>query len=438
MQKRHRPSKRHHFAGLLAGSLLALVLIDISVGASDDPATILRQLRTEQRQYVIEASRDGLPRVIAYEPPARAVAIRPVGAGEAAPSRERSAVLPRPPIAYVPRPAPSTSDRLIGGGRSFIPTTSSAKPSAHPAPPLGGHDLAWIYAHRFETPSPNEVQVPGVPIRSQVASPFDIRSGAFHGVRAVNGWSAVRAQVSIPCGVAHFTQGYGYNEVTRQYGMVDQETGFIYIGGWGAGSKGAPVDAGLQKASAQATRDDYAFYFKYANNKPITSEIRFPCGGPNVEMELYPVSTSLLVFSVTGLTDQHRRMTLTLVQHTRQEDGWIPDGGSNSDGIILKRIVAIAQPPSWRRLWGIFHLDRFADGSYFGVSGSSDTNPKLKWLSCEIGRVVPPSISPHYRPWTSAETWAPATPGVYTDWPPADVVRNPNGMCDAVGIALRK
>src|SRR6202453_2484845 len=115
-----------------------------------------------------------------------------------------------------------------------------------------GMSPAWMYAHSFDTPGPSvaeDVRIPGIPVRSQVASPFDIRSGAFHGVRAVNGYSAVRVSVSIPCGARHFVTGPGYDEVTGAPGIVDQETGYIYLRGGGAGPQGVSVDAGLQKSS---------------------------------------------------------------------------------------------------------------------------------------------------------------------------------------------
>lgn len=468
-------------AAVAAGYLIA-VFAGPSAAVSSDDAQIFQKLRPEQREYLVVVSRDGSPRLVSNEPPrvlakrpkapsrlAHVIApgIRPTptqvvavskpqpkpsttfvrspGVGQPVPSAHiltltmpalrRSA---KPVLdAAVAHPAPSAPDFIVSYGRSFVSTTTTEKPTSRPPPIALSHDLAWEFAHRFETPGPDEVRIPGVRIRSQVASPFDIKSGAFHGVRSVNGWSAIRVRVSIPCGAAHFATGYGYNEVTRSNGIVDQETGFIYIGGWGAGPRGVAVDAGLQKASAQAEGDDYAFYFKFANNHPITYPIRFPCGGSDPIMELYPISNSLLLFSITGVTDQHRRMTLTIVQQTREEDGWAPSGGSSGDGIILKRIVAIAQPKSWRSFFGLLHGDRFTNGSYFGVNNAADRTPRITWQSCEIGRVTPPAIEPHYREWSNPETWYPATTGIYLDWPPADVFRSTNGVCDAIGISLR-
>jgi hypothetical protein len=161
--------------------------------------------------------------------------------------------------------------------RPFVSTTTTKKPTERPTPqpaphdlgwlyahrydahPLGDdntHDLAWLYAHRFDVRSGEDFRVPGVPVKSQAASPFDTHSGAFHGVRSRNGWSAVRADVSIPCGASLFAKGTGRNELTGLTSLIDQETGYIYVGGWGAGPNGAAVDAALQKSSAQAESDE--------------------------------------------------------------------------------------------------------------------------------------------------------------------------------------
>jgi hypothetical protein len=382
--------------------------------AVDDDLHIMRELRPSQRENLVVVQRNGAIRIIAYDP-----------------------VVQDPQIAAL---APLGSSALPAHGYTIaqvrVPTRPGPKPLSHHAVPEKAFDLAWLYAHRFDAPL-GDRGVPGVPVRSQVASPFDIDSGAFHGVRAVNGWSAVRVSVSIPCGVRHFVTGPGYNEVTGAPGIVDQETGYIYIGGWGAGPRGVSVDAGLQKSSAQSEHDDYAFYWKFASNKPITSEDRFPCGGPDVVLELYPVADSLLVFSATGIATDGNRHTFTAVQHTRPDDGWSPQGGSSDDGIILKRIVSIAQPYAWHKRSGVGRADRFVSGSYFGVAGPRDLTPRIVWRRCEIGRVSPPSIVPQYKPWTASQTWTSPVPGIYTDWPPLGVFRGSDGACDAAGIYLR-
>jgi hypothetical protein len=433
---------------VLTALLGCAVLAGAGPGAVADDLHIMRELRPSQRENLVVVQRDGTIRVVSYDPvvqdpqiaalvpigpaapPAHGYTIAHVHARRAVPNVTRHMTVAR---LKAPRVEPLL--RVALGG-SYVPTLAGPKPIGHAAKPDKALDLAWLYAHRFDT-SRDDRSVPGVPVRSQVTSPFDIDSGAFHGVRAVNGWSAVRVSVSIPCGVRHFVSGPGYNEVTGAPGIVDQETGYIYIGGWGAGPRGVSVDAGLQKSSAQSEHDDYAFYWKFASNKPITAEDRFPCGGPDVVLELYPVADSLLVFSATGIAGDGNRHTFTAVQQTRPDDGWSPDGGSRDDGIILKRIVSIAQPYTWHKRSGVGRANRFVSGSYFGVAGPHDLTPRIVWSRCEIGHVVPPSIVPQYKPWTPAQTWTSAVPGVYTDWPPLGVFRSSTGACDAAGIYLR-
>jgi hypothetical protein len=174
-------------------------------------------------------------------------------------------------------------------------------------------------------------------------------------------------------------------------------------------------------------------YWKYDRNLPITSRLRFPCGGPDVTLELYPVSSTLLVFSATGVISG-RRTTLTIVQQTASKDGWLPGGGTQNDGIILKRMVSIAQSPYSTALSG---SKRWTNGSYFGLNGPEDRTPRIVWRTCEIGRLFPPRIVPQYRRWASAETWRPSTLGIYTDWPPTKILENSVGVCDATAISLR-
>lgn len=390
-----------HRARLAFFTLVVVVSSTASVALPDDSA-VIKHLRPAQRNYVIIADRHGSPRAIAFSGEFR-IAV----AGKFA--------------------APQTL--------AFVPTTVYPKPKTQPAPLVEKHDLTWMFEHRFAKPAPNDDRVPGIPARSEVSSPFDTESGAFHGVRTLNGWSAERVTVSIPCGVSHFVKGAGFNGDLSQFGPVDEETGYIYIGGWGAGPNGVSVDAGLQKSSAQSGGDDYAFYWKYATNKPITSDMRFPCGGPDIALELYPVTSSLLVFTATGVNADGKRVTLTMVQKTLPQDGWKPSGGSTSDGIILKRIVAIAQPYSWHH--NTRHRNRFVDGSYFGIKSPADRTPRIVFKSCEIGHVAPPTIAPRYQSWTLPDTWSAAVPGMYLDWPPLGVSRMTTGVCDAAGIYLR-
>ena len=386
----------------LAFCALAISIAGAGSRASYDDTAIVKHLRPSQLHYLIVADRRGRPHEVSYDDAMRIVQAQT-------------------------RRHPAARFAILALPAAGVPTLDLPKPFEAASPQPVVHGLAWMFAHRFAAPVPEDDRVPGKPARLQVGSPFDINSGGFHGVRAVNGWSSVRVAVSIPCGVSHFAQ-------SAAFWSVDEETGYIYIGGWGAGPQGVSVDAGLQKSSAQSSSDDYAFYWKYATNKPITSDMRFPCGGPEVVLELYPVSPTLLVFNVTGVNAEGKRVTITLVQKTQPADGWIPSGGSLSDGVILKRIVAIAQPYSWHQ--GAEHHNRFVDGSYFGIASPGDRTPRIVFKSCEIGRVAPASNVPHYKNWTVADTWSSASPGIYLDWPPLGVTRAHGGACDAAGIYL--
>jgi hypothetical protein len=423
---------------LYAAGVTAFLVTASAVHAAPDEEQLLSLLQPQQRANVTVVSRQGVRRTVADTPPPAisAVALTTPDAMETeastpGPSSQIAAPTPTPE----PRPAPAPAFVAAQERRdTFVPTETVERPEEHPTPQAQTRDLPWLYAHRFETPPPGQYFIPGLPVRSQVGSPFDVRSGAFHGVRSVNGWSALRVAVSIPCGVSRFALGPGHNEASGRDGLVDQETGYIYVGGWGAGSRGTPVDAGLQKSSAQAAFDAYAVYWKYAGNGPVTSIERFRCGGPDVVLQFYPVNDGMLVFSATGEVKRGRKETITVVQETRRDDGWTPSGGSARDGIILKRLVSIAQPSSWR---GAGHATRFTNGSYFGVDSATARTPRIVWQDCEIGRVYPPRIVPTYRPWTNALNWYPDASGTYLDWPPFGVVRSVDGVCDAAGITLR-
>jgi hypothetical protein len=449
----------HAFAALAFGAVLYAANSEV-LGFGD--TTVIAKLPSEQRANLTVLNREGQPEAGLVYPsatdapvPLPTVAAAPVKTPGAKTS-PATAPLPVVKIAVappkVPKPPPSANKAvvaavvpaantgmMVAAGRTFVPTEAGAKPSGSPTPePASSHDLAYAYAHRFDKDNNEDVVIPGVPVRSQVSSPFDTKSGAFHGVRARNGQSSVRAIVTIPCGVSHFQTAPGYNQVTARQDQIDQETGYIYVGGWGAGGRGAAVDAGLQKSSAQSEHDDYAFYWKYDRNHPVTSNTRFPCGGPDVILEMYPASSNLLVFSATGVTTAGVRQTLTIAQRTTPDDGWIPSGGSATDGVIIKRIVSIAQPAIWRD--SIVGRLRWSSGTYFGIGGPSDPIPKIVWRDCELGRVTPPRIVPQYHKWTQSDTWVSSSPNVYSDWPPRGVLRPAdagNTSCDAVGLFLR-
>jgi hypothetical protein len=303
---------------------------------------------------------------------------------------------------------------------------------------IGDTYVATFNGQQRDEMSVSDVSVPaqtpgGRAVAAQWQELFDIRTGALHGNRGLNGLSAQEDIVTLPCNIQHFR----IDPVKKS----DLETGYVYIGGWGAGSRHdvINVDAGLQKSSQQSKLGDtYSVYWKYGTNDPITFDTRFPCGAnAKVEMLFYPVSKTLLRYSATGTLASGKRVTMTFLQHTNPSDGWWPDGGTAKDGVILKRLISIAQPPSWHTTVG----RSWKSESYFGVRKDDET-PRVVWLSCRIG-TVDSGGSPHLHNWTRADSYAPPpdlAKTILLDYPPrAETADNASfGQCDAVGIDLRR
>ncbi|HEY5349835.1 MAG TPA: hypothetical protein VIJ64_08885, partial [Candidatus Lustribacter sp.] len=150
---------------MLTALLGCAVLAGAGSPPADDDLPILRELRPAQRENLVIVRRNGAVRMVSYDP-----------------------AVQYPQIAELAQRGEQP--------HSYVPTRAGPKPAAHLTATVKRFDLAWLYAHRFDAPG-DDRRVPGVPVRSQVGSPFDIDSGAFHGVRAINGWSAVRVSVSI-------------------------------------------------------------------------------------------------------------------------------------------------------------------------------------------------------------------------------------------------
>ena len=277
---------------------------------------------------------------------------------------------------------------------------------------------------RQPTPAGSAFNTEAPPGLAQLDAPFAYDTGALHAVRSINGYSALHLNISIPCGTGHFQSAHG----------SDTETGFVYVGGWGSGDSGTPVDAGLQKSSSQKIGpEDYAAYWKYDNNPPITAWPRFDCGARDITIEFYPLANDLLYFSARGHVEGGATITVALVQVTLPSEGWRRDGGSSSNGAILKRMITIAQPPSraatmphfGQSLTGdvlfryVQQLPRLRNGSYFGLVHGSGA-PALHWSDCRIGRVGANGL-PQFVTWSRKQIFnAGATNGFY-DLPP----RNP-------------
>jgi len=227
----------------------------------------------------------------------------------------------------------------------------------------------------------------GTKSATQVDVPFDVKTGAFYGVRSLNGYSAERASVTVPCKAAAFNVGSDGH---------DLETGYVYIGGWGAGRgyDGTPVDAGLQLSSGQyvSPYGAYSIYWKWGSNKPITLRQRFKCGTQKVALELYPLTDHLLVFTAR-VQNGSQSEAYAIVQETLDTDGWVRSGGTSVDGMILKRMTSIAQPPAWRSASSSEEAN--TDDSRFGP---------ILWATPLIGRVDDNGL-PRYDLWTSADNY---------------------------------
>jgi len=388
------PEARFWSVIIAAIALLAIVARDparadcnarFALSNSDRNAvqSILQKLPARNRGYVIVLRRDGSVLGVVLDSKIQPCTAAPV-------ARMVSA---------------QDNEFVNSSGQIFYVPGSVPKPAPHPTP--------------APTTGPG-----GHPVWSQKEAAFAQNTGAFHGIRTLNGWSGVRATVSIPCGAAKFAVS----------GARDVETGYIYTGGWGAGH-GTAVDAGLQKSSLQNSRDDYAMYWKYDGDAPVTVDyinknLRFPCGNDGVELNLFPASKTLLLFSASGIIQNHQQLTFTIAQLTSASDGWLPIGGSSDDGIILKRMITIAQSPKTV-------AQNRQNGSYFGIFSNGSTTPLIQWSSCLVGRSRDPvNDTIAYSVWNSSNTWS-ASSAVVNYPPHSVVVRNPSGsICDQAAIDL--
>jgi len=169
----------------------------------------------------------------------------------------------------------------------------------------------------------------------------------------------------------------------------------VYVGGFGGGDDGTAVDAGFQESSVHdgSKRDNYALIFKYQGQSGEQGwSNRFVCD-QEVTYSFETISPNQLLLTASGFTWVNNNRVMEPNAHVSEQpalrDGWSPSGGilgSLEFGIVVKRMVSIAQPKSWtsdahyRNTW-------YKDGSYFGHSSGS-TAPLIHWRACEVGRVM--------------------------------------------------
>lgn len=234
-------------------------------------------------------------------------------------------------------------------------------------------------------------------------------SGPYRRVLAKPGYSYVDGDVFLPCRAARLRTGY--------------ETGFVYVGGWGAGTTGKAVDAGFQHS---AFFDDYSVMIRAQDYKQVPGNPRLSCGH-FVAFQFYAASNTELKFVARGraenvATDAHggKRIepiagTKVIVAHLihKASYGWPADGGGNYDGIVLKRMTTIGQKNIQAALSSDSSWDR--DNSYFGHYPQGK-NPEVKWSNLRLGRIGERGQLIGVVPWDAAHTYS-GSNGEIIDYP---------------------
>ncbi len=270
--------------------------------------------------------------------------------------------------AYIPTPDPSAKVVHLAGSYSGVVAepdgTTAAQPNENIPP--------GVHQYSFEStagvaPSPP----PGFEY---------VGTGPYFGNYSKPGYSGVRGYVYLPCKAASL----------KMSGKDALETGYVYVGGFGAGNNSTAVDAGFQESSIHdgSEADNYALVVKYQNKSGMDHWTnRFSCD-QEVYYSFETISPTLLVINATGeawFKHNKKYATGQVPIHPNPGDGWDPSGrvpGITDDAVVVKRMVSIAQPPEWssfingNRNW-------FRNGSYFGHRAGNRT-PLVHWRGCEV------------------------------------------------------
>lgn len=186
-------------------------------------------------------------------------------------------------------------------------------------------------------------------------------SGAYRRVYSLPKFSYMSAEVYLPSSKA----------ADVGYGDKDNETAFIYAGGWG--SSGQAVDAGFQHSP---TFDNWSLFMKL----PGKGEVEYQ--GPRMKSDqmvklTFRVSApNVLEVTARGVTMNNREETLKMqIGPADGVDGWNPDGVDQ----VLKRMTSIAQ-----------NHENFKTGSFI---------KRVEWKNAVIG-----TSAQDAHPWLSAGT----------------------------------
>jgi hypothetical protein len=227
-------------------------------------------------------------------------------------------------------------------------------------------------------------------------------SGPYRALYSRNAFAAIKASVSLPCNAAKV--------------RPREELGYIYLGGWGAGTFGKAVDAGLQKglvANGNPLEDYYNLIINYEGQWHTASPaLRISCG-QTVSLTFEADADGKLRLSTDAVKAISHDPTPKIVSTrelvevaVKRGDGWLPNENRPRNGTLVKRMVTIGQPLCWfaknpngKGMKAIVSGWN-SDGSYFGHHPGSST-PLIHWTSTQVGT---------YNPATQSWEWYTAAP----------------------------
>ena len=222
-------------------------------------------------------------------------------------------------------------------------------------------------------------------------------NGAFRRVFSKPGYDYTNGTVYLPCDSATFQSQTQPDGTTKEI-----EGGWAYTGGWGIGAGGYAVDAGFQRSSTAVSPPNYAPFIKL-QGQPFnygSGVARLTCG-QDATYEFYSTSPSNLVLYVTGNYVDGTSGTQPIFQGGA--NGWGPDGGTGTDGVVVKRMTTISQPEGWSDPNSANYNPNWAsDGSQWGFDGSG--NPAVHWAGSQIGYLDSSGSTIYYDPWTADYT----------------------------------
>ena len=202
---------KRRFLTALLSACIVVVGLGPATGTPDENAQIVRMLRPDQREYLEIAARNGSATLVSYNPPPRPGSRIPRHSLASQQPRRRHITVLKLPLALPPAPrirpvvvavhafavdrpdcSPTTSASFVHRLRRSR-SRSRYSNRRHRISAAISHGSSIIGSTRWMKCGP-----PASRCALQVEFYRSISgSGPFHGVRTLNGYSAIRAQVSI-------------------------------------------------------------------------------------------------------------------------------------------------------------------------------------------------------------------------------------------------